>query len=224
MKKNYINSLLIVSLILLNGVYFSLSAQAYRKGSLLISISEGSTLANYTTNDISGPKPIRIHKECMPGVRDPLVIEYAVSNRWGIGLSSGNDIFTVNSSRFYDFSTGNNQVKVSTSEFTFDVNFHVFVNKKLDLSIFTSAGAFSISMKGNDNDIYYNHTSNGTIVRYGTRARYYFFKRLGAIGMISSYAANCSPKDIEGNTEAKNYSTSINGVAIEAGLCFRILR
>jgi hypothetical protein len=61
-------------------------------------------------------------------------------------------------------------------------------------------------------------------VRYGTRARYYFYKRLGAIGMISSYAANCSPKDIKGNTEVKNYSTSIKGIAIEMGLCFRILR
>ena len=79
-------------------------------------------------------------------------------------------------------------------------------------------------MQGNDNDIFYNHTSNGTIVRYGTRVHYYFWKRLGAVGMISSYFANSSPEDVKDNNTAKNYSTSINGIAIEGGLCYRLLR
>ncbi|MBI3519233.1 MAG: hypothetical protein HY062_07725 [Bacteroidetes bacterium] len=224
MKKIYSRSLSIVTLLLLFAVHFSANAQAYRKGSFLISISEGSTLANYSTKDISGKTPVLIHRECLPGVRDPLMIEYAVANRWGIGLSSGTDVFNVNPSSYYGFSTSNNQVKVSTSEFTFDINYHVFVNKRLDLSVFASTGLFSIAIKGHDNDNYYNHSSNGTIVRYGTRARYYFWKRLGAIGMISSYIANCSPKEVKGNTEAKSYSTSINGMAIEMGLCYRLLR
>ncbi len=223
MKKNYFISASIVTLILLFS-FQNTKAQCYRKGSLLISITEGSTFANYKTSDISESKPKVVHESFMMGDRDPLILEYAVSNRWGIGFSSGADIFRVNSNSFYGFSIGNQPLKITTSEFTFDVNYHVFVNKKLDLSIFTSAGAFSIAFKGNNNDMSYNHTSTGTLIRYGTRARYYFCKRLGAIGMISSFAANSSPKDVKGNTEAKNYSTSINGMAIEMGLCFRILR
>lgn len=224
MKKIYIGSLSMVTFIFLMSIHSVVNAQAYRKGSFLISISEGSTLANYTTKDISGKTPVLVHRDCLPGVRDPLVIEYAVSNRWGIGFSSGNDIFNVNPSKYYGFSTSTNEVKVSTSEVTFDVNYHVLVNEKLDLSVFSSFGGFSISMKGTDNDTYYNHTSNGNIIRIGTRARYYFWKRLGAIGMVSSYMANCSPKDVKGNTDAKSYSTSINGMAIEMGLCYRLFR
>lgn len=199
-------------------------AQAFRKGSLTISISEGSTFANYSTDDIGGPKPVPVYHEFTPGLRDPLVIQYGVSNRWSIGLSSGNDVFTVNPSKFYGFSTSDNKVDVKTSELTFDVNYHVFVNKRLDLSVFASTGMFSIKMKGNDGDNFYSHESNGTIVRYGTKAHYYFWKRLGAVGMISSYLANSSPKDVKGNNEAKTYATKINGVAIEAGFCYRIFK
>jgi len=190
----------------------------------MISISEGSTFANYATDDVGGTKPVPVHSEFTPGLRDPLVIQYGISNRWSIGLSSGNDVFTVNPSTFYGFSTSDNKVDVKTSELTFDVNYHVLVNKRLDLSVYVSTGMFSIKMKGNDGDNFYNHESNGTIVRYGTRAHYYFFKRLGAVGMISSYLANSSPKDVKGNNIAKSYSTKLNGVAIEAGLCFRILK
>lgn len=222
MKKIFTHSITVI--ILLIGFNYSANAQAFRKGTLTISISEGSTFANYATDDIGGPKPVPVYNEVMPGLRDPLVIQYGVSKRWSIGLSSGNDIFTVNPSKFYGFSTSDNRVDVKTSELTFDVNYHVFVNKRLDLSVFASTGLFSIKMQGNDGDNFYNHESNGTIVRYGTKAHYYFWKRLGAVGMISSYLANSSPKDVKGNNEAKTYSTKINGVAIEAGLCFRILR
>lgn len=222
MKK--ISTLSIVAFTLLFGTQFSASAQAYKKGNLTISVSEGSTFANYSTTNEGGTKPVSVYNEGMPGVRDPFAIQYGVSNRWSIGLTSGNDIFTVNPSKFYGFTTSDNKVTVTTNELTFDVNYHVFVNKRLDLSVYASTGLFSISIKGNDGDKFYKHQSNGTIVRYGTKAHYYFFKRLGAVGMISSYLANSSPKDVKGNNEAKTYSTKINGVAIEAGLCFRIIK
>jgi hypothetical protein len=224
MKKIFTSSLSIFTFILLINCHYSSNAQAYRKGSLLVSISEGSTLANYITNDISGPKPSLIHRDCIRGDRDPLIIEYAVSNRWGLGLTMGGDVFNVNSSKYYGFSTSDNIVKMKTNEVTFDCSYHVFVNKRLDLSVFASGGMFSVASKGNDGDITYNYTSNGNIVRYGTRVRYYFFKRFGAFGMISSFYANSSPKDVKTNTVANTYSTKINGMAIEGGLCFRILR
>ena len=141
MKKNCFISASIVTLILLIS-FKNTNAQCYRKGSLLISITEGSTFANYKTTDISESKPKLMHESFMMGDRDPLVLEYAVSNRWGIGLSSGADIFKVNSNSFYGFSSGDQPLKITTSEFTFDVNYHFFVNTKLDLSMFSSVVYF----------------------------------------------------------------------------------
>ncbi len=223
MIKNYFGILFICT-VLLSGISLSLNAQAYRKGSLLVSVSEGSTFANYTTNDVSGSKPVLVNSRFMCGDRDPLIIEYGLSKRWGIGISTGTDIFRVNPSQFYGFSTSDNTVKVFTSEFTFDVNYHVFVNKRLDLSVFASTGIFGVNYKGSDGDVSYKHNSSGGILRFGTKARYYFWKRLGVFGMISSFTGNASPKNVKGNTVGKAYSTSVNGMAIEAGLCFRILR
>jgi hypothetical protein len=203
--------------------YNSLNAQSFKKGTLLVSVSEGSTLANYKTKEHINSTPQLINSDVIIGVRDPLIIEYGVSNKWSIGLSSGNDIFNINPSKYYGFSTSNNIVKTTTSELTFDVNYHVFVNKRLDLSVFASGGIFNIKIAGNDNDFFYKHEASGLIARYGTKARYYFYKRFGVVGMISSYLANASSENIKGNTEAKMYSTHINGLAIEAGLCFKIL-
>ena len=207
MKKIFTSSLSILALCLtfINTTY----AQAYRKGSLSISISEGHTLANYKTNDISTGKEQLVNSDVIIGVRDPIVIEYGISNRWSVALSTGNDIFTVNPSKFYGFSTSDNKVDTKTSEVSAECSYHVFVNKRLDLSVFVSHGMFSIALKGNDHDNFYNYTSNGTIVRYGTRVHYYFWNRLGLVGMVSSYRANSSPKDVKDNNIAKTYSTKL---------------
>lgn len=199
-------------------------AQCFRKGSLLISVSEGSTFSNYTTNDVGGPKPVLVHSEFIRGDRDPLIVEYALTKRLGIGMSAGTDIFRVNGARFYQVDAGGNSMKVFTNELTFDVNYHVFVNKRLDLSVFLSSGLFTINYKNKQGDIDRQYNASGNILRFGTKARYYFWKRLGAFGMVSSYAGTTSPKNVKGNTIAQNYSTSVDGMAIEAGLCFRILR
>jgi hypothetical protein len=219
MKKNY-KTIGIVSFLLLICISVSAQAQAFRRGSLLVSVSEGSTRSNYTTRNITTSET---HTRCTPGVRDPFVIEYGISRRWGLGLTSGNDIFKVRSSP-YGLRTSGDLVTSKTNEFTFDANYHVFTNKRLDLSVFLSMGMFSVNMKGTDGDNSYNYTANGNIIRVGTRARYYFWKRLGAIGMISSYAANSSPKNVRGNTFGNNYSTSLNGITVEMGLCYRILK
>jgi hypothetical protein len=62
------------------------------------------------------------------------------------------------------------------------------------------------------------------MARTGLQVRYYFLKRLGAFGMISSYYGNSSPKDVKGNTVGANYSTKISGSSIEAGLCYRFIK
>lgn len=222
MKKNY--SLGLATLVLLLGFSYTIQAQAFRKGSLLVSISEGSTYSNFKTTDNTPNKPAVVKSDVMPGTRDPLIVEYGLSNKFSIGLTSGTDVYNINTTKFYGVDNGNKLAKLNTSEFTVDCGYHFFVNKRLDLSVFTAMGVFSVAMKGGSGDVAYKYTANGNIVRVGMRARYYFFRRLGAFGMLSSSAANATTKGIKGNTAANNYSTCINGFTIEAGLCFRILR
>ena len=252
MKKNYISAIL-VPFCLLVGVS-SVSAQAkkeknqlaFQRGSLMVSISEGSTIANYKTSyngaavtgsttgrykdggieDDSHPAPVH-HGGCMDGERDPLIIEYGITNKISLGFTTGNDIFTVDPSKFYGLELSDNkQVESKTSEVTFDGSYHFFVNKRLDLSAFGGLGFFSVSFSGKDapDAKEYSYTANGSMARGGIRVRYYFWRRLGAFGQISSYTGKCSPKDTEGNTLNGNYTTQISGSAIEAGLCYRFIK
>jgi hypothetical protein len=225
MKKIYVAGL--VSLLFIFVFSYSTQAQAYRKGSLLISVSEGSTWAHYTTNNILAndeTTPTTHGGGCTGGTRDPFIIEYGLSKRWSIGLTSGADIFKVKSANLYGFGEPDQTIKVTTGEFTIDCGYHVFVNKRLDLSVSTSVGMFSTGFNESTSDVTTKYKANGNIIRFGTRARYYFFRRLGAFGMASTYFANSSPKDVKANTVANTYSTKINGFALEAGLCFRILK
>lgn len=206
--------------------------KAFRKGSLLVSISEGSTSADYSTNFIKNPElpesdvktdnPPGVHTTKMDGIRDPLFIEFGLSDRWGIGLSTGNDIFKVDPAKYYGFKLPENKtVTANTSEFTFDVNYHVFTRAKTDISIYSSVGSFGVAFNGKEGDYDYKYNAKGGIIRLGTKARYYFYKRLGVLGMVSYYSGSASPEDVKGNTVGTNVNTSIKGYALEFGLCFR---
>lgn len=207
---------------------FSFSAQAqqaFRRGTLLLSISEGATWANYYTSDISGGKPKTVCSKRMDGIRDPLFFEYGITNRFGIGMSTGADIFKVNASDFYGLNVReDNKVTALTSEFTFEGDYHVFTSKKWDVSLYSSFGLFSVNIKGSENDFSYKYSANGGILRTGARARYYFYKRFGALAMVSAYKATASPKNGKGNTFGNTYATTIKGWALEFGLCYRIIK
>lgn len=224
----------IVSLFILSTVLTSVHAQtffptpqrAFRKGCLLLSISEGSTTAHYTTGQsVAGNSELPVRHTCkMDGVRDPLFVEFGLTDRWGIGLSSGNDIFNVNPSQYYGFHlSGDKNVSAKTSEFTFDVNYHLYTGRKTDLSLYTSIGSFGVAFSGKEGDYNYNYNAKGGIIRFGGKARYYFFKRLGVLGMISYYSGSASPSGIKSNTVAEDIHTNIKGYALEFGLCFRFL-
>lgn len=222
MKKSCQNifNLIFASVLLL--VSFSLKAQAFKKGSLLISISEGHNIANYSTSNIANSNEGVHHMALIQGERDPIFIEYGLTNRWGLGLNSGTDNFNINPSAFYGFSIPNKRlVKFSTSELTFEGIYHVYVDRHLDLSVFSSLGVFSVAFKGNESDASYTYNAGGNIIRMGSRARYYFKKRFGILGMVSSYAATCSPKNVKGNNVGTNYSTSLSAFALEFGLCYK---
>lgn len=206
-----------------------LNAQAFKKGCLLLSLSEGTTAANYSTNNHSANQNTPENKGAsafygsdMDGIRDPLFIEFGLSNRWGIGLSTGNDLFTIDPSKFYGFKRSDNQaITAKTSEFTFDINYHFYTRKKVDLSVYTSLGSFGVAFNGKDGDQTYNYNAKGGIARLGIKARYYFWKRLGVMGMLSTYSGTAATDGLQGITVGNNTSTTIKGSAVEFGLCFR---
>jgi hypothetical protein len=202
-----------------------LRGQAFHKGALLLSISEGSTSATYSTSNVrNSPTAVLHFSKQMDGIRDPLFIEYGLSNRWGIGLSQGNDLFTVNAHDYYGYHTaGDKPLDVKTSELTLDLNYHFLVRKRIDWCIYGSAGLFGVSYLDNTPafDGTNNYKAKGGITRVGSKLRYYFWKRLGVLVMVSAYSGNANPLQSPGFTENQGYSTKISGTATEFGLCFR---
>ena len=238
MKKNLLSAILVsVSAITFNT---ALNAQqAFHKHALIVSVSEGSATGNYKTigtyDNTSATTPGSsyrssqgndgevVHHEIIHGDRDPLIIEYGVSDHWGIGLSSGGDIYKVDPSKFYGFDVETHQVKVKTSDLTFDCNYHFLVTKRWDVSAGGSLGLFGVEFKGKENTDKnpYNYSAGGGIVRGDIRAHYYFYKRLGLFGMASIFSGSCSPGENTKNTVAMNTKTKIQGRAVEFGFCFR---
>jgi hypothetical protein len=195
-------------------------ADAFHKGALLVSASEGQTWANYSTSGTTNGEKINCDGH-INGQRDPLSVEYGLSRRWGIGLTSGADIFNIDPSRYYGFGAPGSVAKPTTSEFTVDAHYHFFVTHKADISAYVSAGGFSVSMKGSQSDFNYSYKSGGNIIRTGICARYYVISRFGLLASLSSYAAGSSTNGVKDNTVANNYSTRISGLALEFGACFR---
>ena len=223
MNKSY--KALVLSLFASSGLFMGIhtNAQSFKKGSLLISISEGATDANYTTTYNSGGTDV-LHTAHIGGARDPITVEYGLTNHWGIGLNMGGDIYNVDPSKFYNFQTTTNNVKTITSELTLDANYHFFVTRHWDLSTVASLGFSSVTFKGNDGDLHYQYNAGGLLVRTGAKAKYYITKRFGVIGMLSVFATQCGTDGVKGNTVGNNYTTNITGRALEFGLCYRILR
>lgn len=217
------NRIIIPATLLVCAVAFIVPAysQSFRKGSILIGLTEGSTTSTFSTGgDLNPAYPV--HHEPIDGVRDPLSFEYGISNHWGIGINAGGDIFIINPNTFYGTRGLPTQVKAITSEFTLDASYHFFVNQRNDLSITGSLGTSSVSIKGGSDDGKYQYGANGGILRIGIHARHYFCRRIGVLGMLTSYSSTYSPKAAEGNTFGNNYSTSVKGYAVEFGLCLRV--
>ncbi len=232
MTKLFLFSALVFSMsVINNGLY----AQSFNKGSLLISISEGSSHVSYNTINTTIANDGGNHGN-VGGDRDPISIEYGLSKHWGIGINSGADIYKINAFNYYTINNADvrmqtlntraplNDFKVITSELTVDAYYHYFVTKHTDLSLFTSIGPASISVKGNYQDQAYQYTASGAIVRAGAKARYYITKRFGFMAMLSTFRAGYISKDIKDNTMGIKTSTSVYGNALEFGLCYRLLK
>ena len=203
-------------------------AESFHRGSFLIAISEGHTSSFFTTKNMApnSENPTLVKRSEVNGCRNPLFIEYGVTNHWGLGLSTGTDIFSINPADFYGFHRSDNQaIKVATNDFAFSTSYHIFSNKRLDLSIFSDFGVFNVKFKSQESDYKsYQYTSNGNMIRVGSKVRYYFFHHFGAFGMISQYAGKTSPKGVTDNTVANTYTTSVSGFAVEMGFCYRFFK
>ena len=220
MKKAF---LFLAGLVLFSQVCITnkVGAQAFSKGAFIISLSEGSTQAHYTTTRTDGYHT-KENQGNIDGDRDPLTLEYGLSKQWGIGVNLGGDILRVDSKKFYDLTTAKKQVNVITSEATVDVHYHYLVSERTDLSVFGSVGVAGVILKGREEDRDYQYMSSGSLLRLGTQARQYLTNRFGVHGMLSIYAANCANADTKHNTIATNTTTNIKGYAIEFGICYRL--
>ncbi len=199
------------------------AAPSFHKGSFRINLTEGSAHSTYTTNDISSHEVINSMR--FIGDRDPLQLEYGLTGRWGIGLTTGNDIFNnINPTGFYGFQTSTGQVKAKTSELTVDGSYHFFITPVSDFSVVGSVGPASVLIQGGTGDMVYQYNAGGGIIRLGLHARCFILRYIGVVAMVSVYSENMSPEGVKGNTAGTNYSTSISGVDIEGGLCFRFSR
>lgn len=206
-----------------------LTAQSFRKGSMLLSITEGTTRASYRTTESGFGLCVRSRdSKIIDGVRDPFSFEYGITNKWGLGLSVGNDIFWVDNS-MYMGKTYEMQPKIysTTSEFTFDLHYHLMSTNRTDFSLYGSLGAFGVNFKEKykelDKTYDLEYKASGQIIRVGGKLRYYFWKRLGAMVMYSAYrgSANNYKKNPEPITYP-SYKTTILGTALEFGMCYRL--
>jgi hypothetical protein len=198
------------------------NAQAFQKGSFVMSVTEGSTNAIYTSN---GPGPGEGGQIHIIGTRDPFELEYGLSRHIGIGLTSGTDFYFINPDQFYNFNTPSEQVKAITSELTLNGYYHFLVTRKIDLSAVLSLGASGVTIKGNESDISYNYNSSGNIIRVGLHGRFYICHHLGFVAMLSTFAQGATTAAThQASNFGNNYSTAISGTAMEFGLCWRFKR
>jgi hypothetical protein len=223
MKKHYLFSLGLITILMLS--FVAPAQTAFHRGSLILNISEGSTTGMYSTRE--GGK-IQ-HRECQHGLRDPFVLEYGFTDRWSVGFSSGTDIFKVNTNAYYGYRASDamsNTLNANTNEFTFDFSYHPYVTKHWDISTYASFGFFGVSLNDCSSDIRNNYNSKGSIIRAGVKARYYFSKRFGVLGMVSTYsgAASSTRQGAGVSTFGNGYSTIITGYAVEFGLCARLFK
>lgn len=200
----------------------NVNAQSFNRGSLLVSLSEGATFTHYTLTD-NTTNPGLVKEYNLNGDRDPLIVEYGISSKWGIGILLGGDVFHIAPSTYYNVNS--NDKKVITSELTIEGNYHFYNTKKWDFAACLGLGVSGVSFYGSLGDgTSTKYSAGGQIIRLSGKARYYITRRFGILGILSTYAESCTPCPVTCNTFDKHTKTNITGLAYEFGLCYRILK
>ncbi len=200
-------------------------AQAFRKGSLVFTFSEGATWTNYRTTTTEGDKNVYKNVTAQ-GNRVPLALEYGVSDRWGVDLMIASDIYSIDPDRMYNYVWAPSRINTVMGEISTNMNYHCVVTKRFDLAPFGGVGLAGVNFTVRDDGKEYDYKCGGTIVRAGVKAKYYMFKRVGVMGMVSFFSAHCiTTGEQPGYTGEKHpNATTITGGAAEIGMCYRILK
>jgi len=208
--------------------------KAFHKYCLVASITGGPSKALYTTRASNGEK---INSAVLDGQIDPLITEFGITDRIGIGITRGGDNFNVDANKFYKQNLPedayDHMMSTSTHYLTLDASYHYFITKRLDLSVFGSIGYFNVSGSAgygsttmNYEEPMFTYRANGGVIRSGARARWYFTKRFGVMSMLYAYKSYVrEPNRPEPISDAKGsggISTTLIGGGYEIGLCFRI--
>lgn len=205
--------------------------KAFYKKCLVTSITGGPSRALFTTYTNDGEK---VHSDMANGQIDPLIMEYGLTDKIGIGFSRGGENYSIDADKFYraDLPEYSSTMWTSTKYLTADISYHPYCTKRLDVSLFGSTGIFKVTgdvyKMGEWCDPLYNYTGRGAIVRAGVRSRFYFTKRFGVMAMAYGFNGIVKAKHIAGSvSDQKNnsgYTTNVAGGGLEFGICFRIFK
>jgi hypothetical protein len=222
----------------------TVSPKAFYKGALVTSITGGPSHAIYTT--FSSDHKV-VNSDMAHGAIDPFIMEYGFTNKVGFGFSRGGERYSINANEYYNTNLpeGSDLMSVQTKYTTFDVSYHPFTTKCIDLSVFGGTGLFKVTgtaaqmwtmntSSGSSNsstsgfDQSFNYFGRGIITRVGVRTRIYFSQRFGFMAMV--YGFNGIVKDrqaastISDQKNGSGYATMLTGRGMEFGLCFRIFK
>lgn len=207
--------------------------KSFHKYCVVTSLTGGPGKAIYTTRDHKGEK---ISSDVLDSNIDPVITEYGLTDKIGIGITRGGDNFNVDANKFYkqNLLADANTMAVSTKYVTFDVSYHYFITKRLDFSVFTSAGYYKLAGYANSpyaSDVdclqpLYTYEARGGIIRAGARARWYFTKRFGLMAMLYGYKGIVKEpyrkNQISDGKGGGGITTTLIGGGSELGICFRI--
>ncbi len=208
---------------------------AFYKRCLVTSITGGPSSALYTTRTNDG-RPS--HSDRLTGSIDPIIMEYGITNRLGIGFSHGGETYYVNANDFYNANVqeGSEYMFSTTKYLTLDLSYHPFVTKRLDLALFTGIGYYNVSGSCYNNNFddkwsmpaLYNYNGRGAVARVGVRSRFYLTKRFGVMGLLYAFNGYAKekqkPNTVSDAVNNSSYSTSLTGVGAELGICYRLFK
>lgn len=211
--------------------------KAFYKRCLVTSITGGPSKVLFTTRDNDGNL---VKSDLENGVIDPLIMEYGLTDKIGIGFSRGGENYNIDANSYYktNFSDQEKMMWTSTKYLTADVSYHPYTTKRFDVSVFASLGYFKLSgnvYKQLANGGYdwcsaplYSNESKGAIVRTGVRSRFYFSKRFGLMAMAYAFDGYAKqkrqPSEVSDQPNNSGFSTMLVGGGMEFGLCFRIFK
>lgn len=233
MRKNRIYAISLALLMVLGAN--AQGPKAFHKYCLVTSVTGGPSKALYTTRANDGAL---INSELLDGYIDPLITEYGLTDKIGLGMTRGGENFNVNVNKFYrqNILEGTNEhiMAASTKYITFDVSYHYLTTKRLDLSVFGSAGYYKLSgnayakyISGSDyQQTLFSYNARGGVIRTGARARYYYSKRWGVMAMAYAYTGGVrernKPSPISDGRSNGGISTTLTGGGFEIGICMRL--